>query len=107
MLILSLYRRDMPLMRYRLLLSGRTRFHSALAAVIADAIYCRVVDHRGVVNVVNVGDVHVVHRTVVEKVAIIPPTTLVALAEVAESVSDPTVETYVKTPVSFIKSVST
>ena len=45
--------------------SGWASGCSAGAAAIANVVHRGVVDHRRVVNVVNVGDVHVVHRTVV------------------------------------------
>ena len=54
------YRREMSLMSERLLLPRRTRADSTVAAVVADAIHGRPIDHGGVVNVVNGGDVHVV-----------------------------------------------
>jgi len=63
----------------------------AVAAVVADPIRGVVVDYRGVVNVMNVGDVHVVDGAVVEKVVAIPAATFVAVAKVAESVIDTTV----------------
>lgn len=57
---LSGYRRNVSLMRYRFLLSGGACADPTLAAVVADAVG-RVVDHRRVVDIVNIGDIHVAH----------------------------------------------
>ncbi len=76
---------------------------STCAAVVADAVYCRIVDHRGVVCVVNVGDVHVIHRTVVFELSVIPATSFIALTAVAEAIIDPAIEADVRTPVAFIE----
>src|SRR5208282_132619 len=105
MLRLSRYRRNMPVTRRSLFLLGRTRADSTIAAVITDAALV-VVRHMGVVNIVNVGHVHVAHGTVVEKVSVIPAPTLEARTEVAEAVIDPAVETYVWAPVAVIENKS-
>jgi hypothetical protein len=47
------YRRNVSLTRSRLLISCRARADSSIAAVVTDVAHI-VVDHRGVVNVVNV-----------------------------------------------------
>src|ERR1039458_2880065 len=98
MLSLNRYRRDMSLPRRRLVFRPWTRADSTVAAVIADVVLV-VVPHGGVVNIVHVGDVHVVHRTVVEKVSAVPTPAFVTLTEIAEAVIDPAVEAYVRTQV--------
>src|SRR5208283_776357 len=102
MLSLSRYRRNMSLTRRSLVFRSRTRVDSTIAAVVTDAVHV-VVDHGGVVDIVNVGDVHVVHGTVVEKVSVIPTSTFITLTEVAEAVIDSAVEAYVRTPVPLIE----
>jgi hypothetical protein len=61
MLSLIRYGREMSLTRERLLLTRRTRGDSAVAAVVADVVHRCAIDDGGVVDVVNVGDVHIVH----------------------------------------------
>ena len=52
----------MSLLSERLLLARWTRADSTVATVVADVIYGDIViDHRGVVNIVNVSDVDVVY----------------------------------------------
>src|ERR1017187_1864142 len=98
MLSLSGYRRDMSLTRHRLVFRPWTRADSAVATVVADVAHI-VVHHAGVINIVDVGDVHVVHGTVVKKVSAVPTPAFVTLAEIAEAVIDPAVEAYVRTPI--------
>ena len=61
MLSLIRYGREMSLTRERLLLTRRARGNSAVAAVVADMVHGCAIDNGGVVDVVNVGDVHIVH----------------------------------------------
>ena len=62
MLSLNGHRRDMSLMCHSLFSRRWTRADPSIATVVADPVHRGVVDHRGVVNIVNVGDVHVVHQ---------------------------------------------
>jgi hypothetical protein len=55
---------------------------------------------------VDVGDAHVVYRTVVEKLSVIPTSAFVALAKVTVAVTNPAIETYVRTPIAIIKDES-
>src|ERR1019366_373177 len=105
MLSLSGYRRDMSLTRHRLVFRPWTRADSAVATVVADVAHI-VVHHAGVINIVDVGDVHVVHGTVVKKVSAVPTPAFVTLTEIAEAVIDPAVEAYVRTPVAVIENKS-
>src|SRR5258708_13114919 len=102
MLNLNRGRRNMSFMRDSLLLRCRTRVDSAVAAVVADA-GLRPVDHRLVVNVVNYGDVHVVHRLVVEEAVVVPTSPFVTFTEVAEAIVDPPIHPDPHTPITFIK----
>src|SRR5208283_653605 len=65
-----------------------------------------VVDYGGVVNIVNVGDVHVAYGTVVEKVSAVPTTAFKAHTEISEAVIDPAVEAYVRPPIAVIENKS-
>jgi len=91
----------------RLLLSGRTRCDPTRTAVVAHPVHRRIVDHCGVIGVVNVGDIHVVDRTVVGELSVVPAPALVTLTRVAVSIIDSAIETYVRAPVAFIESIPT
>ena len=54
----------------------------------------------------NVSDIHVVHRTVVLELSVVPTAAFIALTSIAVAIVDPAVETYMRTPVAFIESVS-
>jgi len=104
MLSLNGYRRNVSLMCRSFFGRRGTGPCSIGAAVVADAVHRGgIVDHRRVVNVANVGDVHIVHRAVVVKLTVFPTSTLVALPEVTESVNDPAVETDTWAPVPLIE----
>src|SRR6266404_9940848 len=102
MLNLNRCRRNMFLSRRSLFFRLRTTVDSTVAAVVADASDRRIM-HGRVVNVVNLGDINVVHCSVVEKAAIFPTPAFVALTEVGKAVHDPAVETDARTPVAVIK----
>src|ERR1700680_2013798 len=96
----------MFLVRRRLFWRLRTSTDPTIAAVVTDPVHRRIVDHRGVVNVVNVGDVHVVHRTVVVKLPVLPTSAFIALTKVSVAVTDPAIEPYTRTPVAIVENVS-
>jgi hypothetical protein len=96
----------MFLVRRSLFLRLRTGINPTITAVVAHSVHGRVVDHRAVVNVVNVGDIHVVRRTVVVKLSVLPTSTFIALTKVSVAVTDPAVETYMRTPVAIIENIS-
>src|SRR5208337_4264057 len=106
MLSLNGYSRNMLLTCRDLFFRPWTRADPTIAAVEADTAHRGAVDHRGVVDVVNFSDVHVVHRTVVEKVSVVPTSTLVPFAEVSVAVTDPAIETDMWTPVAVVEDVS-
>jgi len=99
----------MSLTLHGFLFNGRTHIDPTVAAVVADAIHSSVVDNRCVVNVVDVGDVHVVHRAVIEKTAVVPTPALVAVSKVSKTIVNPAVETDSRSPIAFMeeKSVAT
>jgi hypothetical protein len=88
---------DTALARGRFLLGIWTSGNTT-SPVEADAVHRSPIDHRGVVHIVNVGDVHVVHRAIVVEVAIAPVPALVAVAEVAITVINAAVEADDRSP---------
>src|SRR5208337_5302395 len=105
MLNLSRYRRDMSITPRSLFLRGRAHIDSTVAAVVADMVLV-VVSHVGVVNIVDVRNVHVAHGPVVEKVSVIPTPAFKTRTEIAEAVIDPAVEAYLGTPIAVIENKS-
>src|SRR5690348_5684078 len=84
----------------------RALANTAIAAVVADAGFVAIDDGR-VVDVVNLGDVHVVHGTVVIKVVVIPAATFIPVAEIAKSITDSAVPPNVWAPISFMEEIGT
>jgi hypothetical protein len=81
--------------------------YAAITAIVADTVDCgRIIDHGCVVNIVNIGDVHVVYRTIVEEVSVVPPASFITLPEVAEPVRDPAIETNMRAPITLIEDES-
>src|SRR5579863_5279431 len=103
MLGLSGYRGDVFLLRIGAILNRWSGGDPTCASVVADPVHCRIVDHRGVVSVVNVGDVHVIHRTVVFELSVIPTAAFIALTTVTEAIIDSAIEAYVRPPIAFIE----
>jgi hypothetical protein len=75
------------------------------AAVVADAVVHVVVDHRGVVDVGDVGGVDVVDRAVVHEAVLVPVAAVVAGAGVSIAIGNATVEAYVRAPVAGVKAI--
>src|SRR5271165_4542497 len=92
-------------MRSGLFPAGRAGVCSTSATVIADVVVGCVVDHGLVVDIVNVRDVHVVHRAVVVEAAVPPISPLIADTSVAVAVVDSAVEAYMLAPVTAIPGV--
>src|SRR5262249_25332703 len=100
------YRGNMALFFSGLIFRPGPRGYAARTAVIADPVDGRVVDDGGVVDVVDVGDIHVVYGAIVEKASVLPASAFVAFTEVSEAIDDPTIETDAGTPIAFMKDVS-
>src|SRR3982074_3306510 len=98
MLSLNRHRRQMSRARCRFLPRRWTPIDPTVAPVIADAVYRGVVDHRRVVNIVNDGNVHVIHRTVVKEASVLPTSTFIAFTEITESVNDSAIKTDLRPP---------
>src|ERR1700682_6224679 len=96
--------RSVTLVRGCLFPGARAGSDSPRTAVVADTIH-GVVDHGLVVNIVNVRDVHIVHRAVVIEGTVIPISALIAAAAVAKAVVDAPVEADMRTPVADIPGV--
>src|SRR5580700_6402408 len=98
MLSLNRCGREMSFMFRRFFFRRRACVDPTFAAIVANPVHGGVVDHGGVVNVVDVRDTHVVHGAVVEKLSVVPSSAFIPMAEVAESVNDSAIEADVWTP---------
>ncbi len=105
--MLGLHRRWRPVLLVcrGLFCPGRAGVNSTGGAVIADMVHSAVVAHSPVVNIVNVPDVHVVHRAVVVEGSMIPVSAFIADTTVAEAVVDAAVEADMGAPIPLIPSV--
>lgn len=99
--VLSLSRdgRKMPFVRYCFFLGSWTDVDAAVVAVVADAILDAAVHDGFVIDVVNVDDIHVHDRAVVEEMIALPATSLKAVTEVAETVIDAAIESDMRAPI--------
>ncbi len=102
LLMLSLRRRwsKVPLSQGRFLRSIGMGFDSAMATVIADAIYSDVVHYCPVVNVVDLSHVHAIDGAVVIKISTVPVSAFIAVTVVAVTVVDATIKADLRAPVS-------
>src|SRR3974390_1601677 len=103
MLHLSGCRRNMPFTRGCFLLSRWAGIPSAISSVVADSIHRRIVDHGFVIDVTNVGDIHISNRTVVIEKSIVPASALEAPAKISKPVVDAAIEPHMRSPVAVIK----
>src|SRR5271167_1128014 len=100
---LSRHGRNVFFARRGLFLRCRPCCYPTVAAVVADAVHRRVVDHGGVVNVVNVSDVYVIHRAVIVEMVVFPTPALVTVAEVTEAIVNSAIETDHWSPEAFME----
>src|SRR5271170_2415690 len=105
MLRLSSDRRDMSLLRSSFLFRRGPRRNTSLAAVVADVAY-RIHFNRGVINIVNFGNIHIAHGTIVKEMSVVPTAAFKAHTEIPESVIDPAVEPYFWAPIPVIEEKS-
>ena len=82
----------------------RPHVEATPAAVVADAVV-HVVDHRGVVDVGDVGGVDVVDRAVVHEAVLVPVAAVIARAGVSIAIGNAAVEAYVRAPVAGVKAI--
>src|SRR5215469_10270745 len=97
--------RGMLLTRRRYLLGGRLRSRAAGSAVEAYIRHRRAVDHCLIVDVCNIDATEIVDGLIVVEDAVLPITTLVADASIAEAVVDAAIETDVRTPIAGMQHV--
>jgi hypothetical protein len=108
LLMLSLNRQGslVLLMLRGQLLRGRTRRNAAVTPVVADMVHGGVVhDDCLVVDVRNVGNVHVGHAAVVIEVASAPLATVETFTGISEAVVNAAVEADVRAPVAAVEKV--
>jgi hypothetical protein len=97
-------RRNVPLTLRVLLLRRRTPRDPAFASVVTHPIHDRrIVDDGLVIHVVNIGDVHIRHRPVVEEAIVIPSSALETITEITEPVVDAAIETDLRSPIALMK----
>src|SRR6202789_4215269 len=102
LLSLGRYRCNVPSIGRRFLLRRGTCLHPSIASVEAHPVHRDVIDGR-VVNVVDIGDVHIGDGAVIVKVSVIPATARKTHAEIAESIVDPTVKSYGRSPEALVE----
>jgi len=102
-LSLSGYRRNVSLASGSLLFRRGPSLDPTISAVIAYAVDYGLVNDGRVVDVVNIGNVHIVHSAVVEEVPTVPSPTIVSATPITESVGDPAVKADVRTPVTLVE----
>src|SRR5438105_9132221 len=105
MLSLVRDRGNVPLVSRPLLFRTRTLVDAASPAVVTDASHIALTD-RGVVNVVNYGDIHIVDGAIVKKVSAIPAPAFITAAEIAVAIVDPAIESDHRSPETFIENKS-
>src|SRR5579862_1700025 len=82
--------------------NGWAGARSTISAVVADVVVCSVVDNGLVVDIVNIRDVHIIHRAVVIERSVSPISALIADPAISEAVVHATVEADLRTPVAAI-----
>ena len=97
------HRRNVSFAGSSFFLSRGSFVESTVAAVVTDASGVVVAFHPGVVNVVNLRDIHIVDVPVVKEVIVVPVAAFIAVAKVTEAVVDAAIETNHRTPVAFMK----
>ena len=104
MLILRPNRPDMTSAARGLFFGGGSFVNPTVAAVIADAVYRRiVVDDRGVVGVMDFRDTDVVHRAIVVKAVVVPAAAFITAAEIAIAVIYAAVKTNPWAPITLME----
>src|ERR1035437_9502059 len=106
MFSLSSDRRNMSLPRRRLLLRVCAHLDPAGTAVVADAVVVAAVLNPLVVDIVNIGAIHVALGTVIEEVSAVPTAAAITFAVVTEAVVDAAIEADLGPPVAIVEEVS-
>src|SRR2546423_6054603 len=91
-------RRNMPFVSDPFFLRPWSCRDATIPAVVTHASR-GVVDHAGVVDVMDVGNIHIVNGTVVEESPVVPATALIAFAKVSETIVNAAVEPNSRSPI--------
>lgn len=102
MLRLGGYGWNVPLTRSGFFLRRRSDRDPAVPAVVAHAVFIDV-GYLSVVDVVNIGDVHVIDCAVVIKPVMVPMSAFVAMAIIAKAISDSAVEPNLRPPIAVME----
>src|SRR5215472_3348020 len=100
---LSGNRWKVPVARGNFILRCGAGCNATLPTVIADPVDGGVFDDGGVVDIVNVGDIHIADGAVIKEVFALPATAFVPFTGVAEAVRNSAVEPNTRTPVAFVE----
>jgi hypothetical protein len=92
----------MLLVRVSFFLRRRSSAHSTRTVKAGTVDRCIVVDHRLVIHIVNLGDVHVVHSPVVVEIVSPPISALITFSPISIAVIYSAIETHVGSPVTVI-----
>ena len=92
----------MLLVRVSFFLRRRSSAHSTRTVKAGTVDRCIVVDHRLVIHIVNLGDVHVVHSPVVVEIVSPPISAFVTFSHISIAVIYPAIETDARSPVTVI-----
>jgi hypothetical protein len=92
----------MLLVRVSFFLRRRSSAHSTRTVKAGTVDRCIVVDHGFVINIVNLGDVYVIHRSVVVKIVSPPISALITFSPISIAVIYSAIETHVGSPVTVI-----
>src|SRR5882672_4976560 len=82
----------------RFLIGPRPGTDAAVTTVVADARHRCTVDHGCVVDVMNLGDVHVVDSAVIKEAPVVPTPALIAFTEISEAIVDAAIEPHLRRP---------
>jgi len=102
---LSSHGRHVSLICRGFLLGGSTHLDAAGSAVEANTAFVAIV-YFFVVDIVDSLNVHVVHRTVIVKVSVVPTAAIITLAEVSKAVVNSAIEPDLRAPVAVIEKES-
>src|SRR5215469_6669297 len=100
---LSGNRWKVPVARGNFILRCGAGCNATRATVIADPVDGGVFDDGGVIDIVNVGDIHIVDGAIVKEAFAFPTPAFVPFTGVAEAVRNSAVETNTRTPVAFVE----
>src|SRR4030095_1180017 len=103
LLLLRSDQANAPFARRHFLLRRCTRRYATVPAVIADSRNVYVIHHRRVVNVADLGYVHVVHGTGVIEAFPPPAPAVISVSGITVAVINATIETDPRSPVPLVK----